>query len=184
MIQSTFVEKYAWISTQEFLLFNSQCYFTPGINLVALTVLIGRKLGGWRGIIASLAGMLLPSATVTCLLTVGYSLVQRNPVVQAVMRGVIPATAGLMLVVGLSTALPQLQAAREVGNIRLMISIVLILVGLAALLLLHLSVIIMLLGTALIAMLLFTPWRGQPAVASPDAHVEAVEKESEEVGND
>ncbi|HCJ32793.1 MAG TPA: hypothetical protein DHV65_00615, partial [Ktedonobacter sp.] len=42
------------------------CIFTPGINLVALTVLIGRKLGGTWGIVVSLAGMLLPSAMVTC----------------------------------------------------------------------------------------------------------------------
>src|SRR5436309_10717278 len=70
LIQRAFIEKHRWLSIEEFTHLWNLCILTPGINLVALTVLIGKKLGGTRGIIASLAGMLLPSAAITCLLAV------------------------------------------------------------------------------------------------------------------
>src|ERR1051326_3891465 len=66
LIQRAFIDKYGWLTLEEFAHLWNLCIFTPGINLVALTVLIGRKLGGVRGIVASLAGMLLPSALITC----------------------------------------------------------------------------------------------------------------------
>lgn len=188
MIQTTFVEKYSWISIQEYMLFNSQCFFTPGINLVALTILIGRKLGGLRGMLVSLAGMLLPSVAITCLLTAGFSLVQNNLAVQAIMRGVVPATAGLMLLVGLKMGWPSFQNARAAGLSRLLISLVLVLACLAALVIWHVTVVVTLLATALIAMLCFTPWRaqevaqGQGEAASPMEEKE--KREDEEVMGD
>src|ERR1700724_3996479 len=68
LIQRTFIEKHSWLTMEEFLHLWNLCLLTPGINLVALTVLIGKKLGGAWGIVASLAGMLVPSAAITCLL--------------------------------------------------------------------------------------------------------------------
>src|SRR6266566_945527 len=73
LIQRAFIEKHRWLSIEEFMHLWNLCILTPGINLVALTVLIGRKLGGAWGIVVSLAGLLLPSATITCLITVGFS---------------------------------------------------------------------------------------------------------------
>src|SRR3989442_15809462 len=69
LIQRAFIEKYKWLSMEEFAHLWNLCILTPGINLVALTVLIGKKLAGTPGIAASLAGLLLPSAIITCLLT-------------------------------------------------------------------------------------------------------------------
>ena len=42
-----------------------------------------------------LAGMLLPSATITCLLAALFVQIEQAPAVQAVLRGVIPATGGM-----------------------------------------------------------------------------------------
>src|SRR5438270_13620423 len=95
LIQRAFVEKYRWLSIEEFMYFWNLCVLTPGINLVALTVLIGRKLGGAWGIAVSLSGLLLPSATITCLLTAGFASMQHVAVVQAMLRGVVPATGGI-----------------------------------------------------------------------------------------
>lgn len=41
---------------------------TPGITILAQTILIGRKVDGARGIIAAVVGMLLPSVIITILL--------------------------------------------------------------------------------------------------------------------
>src|SRR6185437_1204324 len=101
LIRRVFVERRRWVTDEELLGLWNLCQFTPGINLIALTILIGRRLGGPWGILTSLAGMLLPSAAVTCLLAAGFEAIQHSAILHAVLRGVIPATAGIMAVVGL-----------------------------------------------------------------------------------
>src|SRR5438445_2090480 len=82
LIQRAFIEKHRWLSMEEYTRLWSLCILTPGINLVALTILIGRKLGGAWGIVISLAGLLLPSAIITCLITAGFKTVENLPAVQ------------------------------------------------------------------------------------------------------
>lgn len=89
LIQRAFIEKHRWLSIEEFMHLWSLCLLTPGINLVALTVLIGKKLGGTRGIVASLAGMLLPSAAITCLLAAIFKQIEHvaaEPVPEDLLR--------------------------------------------------------------------------------------------------
>src|SRR5438067_9367000 len=57
LIQRTFVEERAWVGADEMGRLWNLCLLTPGINLLALTVLLGRKLGGTWGIVASLVGL-------------------------------------------------------------------------------------------------------------------------------
>jgi chromate transporter len=166
LIQRAFIDKYEWITMEEFVGFWNLCVFTPGINLIALTVLIGRKLGGARGIAASLLGMLLPSATITCLLAAGFKLVQNNSLVQAVLRGVIPATAGVMLLVGLRFAQPLLSLARKEGVLSLLASASIILACAAAIIVFRISVIPVLLCAALVGSTVFTTWRGRGVVTA------------------
>jgi len=140
------------------------CILTPGINLVALTVLIGRKLGGWWGIVVSLAGMLLPSATITCLLAAGFKLVQNTPTVQAIVRGVVPATGGIMLLVGLNFALPLVRRGYKEGVLYLLGGSVLIIACALAVILLKLSVIVIVLGAIFLGALFFSPKQNSPLV--------------------
>jgi len=155
------------------------CILTPGINLVALTVLIGRKLGGAWGIVISLAGLLLPSATITCLITVGFASVQHLSMVQAILRGVVPATGGIMLLVGLNFALPLIRRSysaptrlanaasaasfakarrkEKEGFLYLLASSALIIACALAVIVLKLSVIVVVLGAAFLGALFFSP---------------------------
>lgn len=71
--------------------------FAPGINLIALTVLIGHTLAGAAGVAVSLAGMLLPSAGITVAMTAAYVGVREEPAVQGALRGITPALVGLSL---------------------------------------------------------------------------------------
>jgi chromate transporter len=159
LIQRAFIDKHGWLTMEEFVRYWNLCVFTPGINLVALTVLLGRKLGGTWGIAVSLAGMLLPSAGITCLLTAGFTIIQHVPAVQASLRGIIPATAGIMLLVGLRFAEPLVKVALKEGAVRLVISVMLALACAAALIVLKLPVILVLPGAALLGIVLFTPSR-------------------------
>ena len=155
LIQRTFIEKHKWLSMEEFTYFWNLCVLTPGINLVAVTVLIGRKLGGAGGIAVSVAGLLLPSAFITCLLTVGFKSVEHIPAVQAILRGVVPATGGIMLLVGLNFALPLIRRGYKEGFFYLLISGVLVIIFALAVILLKLSVIVVILSAIVLGALIF-----------------------------
>lgn len=157
LIQRAFIERHRWLSMEEFTHLWSLCLLTPGINLVALTVLIGKKLGGTWGIIASLAGMLLPSATITCLLAVIFTHIERIAAVQAVLRGVVPATGGIMLLVGLNFALPLIRRGYKEGFFYLLGSSVLMIACAVAVIFLKLSVIVVVLGAVFLGALFFSP---------------------------
>ena len=162
LIQRAFIEKYKWLTIEEFLYFWNLCVLTPGINLVALTVLIGRKLGGVWGIVVSLAGLLLPSATITCLLAASFTQIENVAAVQAVLRGVIPATGAIMLLVGCNFAIPLMRRGYKEGIFYLLGSGVLVIACALAVILLKLSVIVVILGAAVLGALFFSPRTGIP----------------------
>ncbi|WP_161982021.1 chromate transporter [Dictyobacter alpinus] len=155
LIQREFVEKRAWMTMEEYTHYWNLCLFAPGINLIGLTILIGRKLGGKTGIFVSLLGLLFPSATITCLLAAGFKEVEQMHSVQAILQGVVPATAGIMLLVGISFAQPQLKRAYKEGPLNLFISLALIALCTLAIIL-QVPVFIVLTVTALLGVLCFT----------------------------
>lgn len=162
LIQRAFIEKHKWLSMEEFAYLWNLCILTPGINLVALTVLIGKKLGGIWGIAISLAGMLLPSASITCLLAAIFLQIENLAAVQAILRGVIPATGGILLLVGLNFALPLIRKGYKEGVLSLLASGVLAIACALAVIFLKLSVIIVILGAALLGALFFSPRSAPP----------------------
>ncbi len=95
LIQRAVVEQRSWISEEEFVHAWALCQAAPGINILGLTILIGRRLGGAPAIAASLLGLLLPSVSATIALTAVYASVRDLSLVQQALRGVVPATVGL-----------------------------------------------------------------------------------------
>lgn len=184
-IQRAFVEERPWVGAAEMGRFWNLCLFTPGINILALTVLIGRKLGGRWGVVASLAGLLLPSAAVTCLLAAGFTVVERSPAIHAILRGVIPATAGIMAVVAYNFARPLLQRGYREGRRSLGVSIAIMLLSALALIVAGLPVVVVLASVAALGAVIFTPWAGHAWFARPAAEREVVtaEREREIVGD-
>ena len=74
------------------------------------------------------------------------------------MRGVIPATAGVMFVVATRFARPLLTQARQEGWGRLVASAIIVLACATALIILKLSVILVLIGAAVTGAIIFTSW--------------------------
>lgn len=175
LIRRAFVERQRCIDDEQFSRFWNLCQFTPGINLLALTILIGRTLGGWRGIVVSLAGLLAPSAAITCALAAGFAAIQHSAAVHAVLRGVVPATAGIMAVVALGFARPLARSARHEGAFASVVSVALVLAGALALIVFKLSAIAVLAGAALAGAVLFT--RGPAVTAEPAAAPRAGESQ-------
>ena len=72
-----------WLDEHEFLRTWALAQIAPGINLLGLTVLIGRHLDGARGVALSLAGLLLPSFAITVIMTAMYASIRDLPIVRA-----------------------------------------------------------------------------------------------------
>jgi len=157
LIQRAFTEKHKWMSIDEFTHFWSLCIPTPGINLVAVTILIGRKFGGIGGIFVSLAGLLIPSAIITCLLAALFQHIETLPAVQATIRGIIPATGAIMLLVGLNFAGPLLRKSSKEGIFVLLASCTIIVLCALAVILFKTPAIVVVLGAIVLGALFFAP---------------------------
>lgn len=157
LIQRAFIEKYGWVSSDEFLRLWNLCQLTPGINLIATAILLGKKLGGTRGIVVSLAGMLLPSATITCLLAAFFLQMRGVVAVQAALRGVIPATGGIMLAVAYNFARPFIREARRARLLYTMTIGAFVLAGALAIIYFNISAIVVIPGLAIVGALLLSP---------------------------
>ncbi len=108
LIRRAAVDEQGWVTGEEFGRYWSLVQLAPGINLLALTVLLGRRVAGLRGMALALTGLLLPSAALTILLTAAYAHSQHLAVVQAALRGIVPAVAGLGLLTAWQIARPLL----------------------------------------------------------------------------
>lgn len=119
LIRAAVVREKAWITEEEFTRYWGLVQLAPGINLLGLTVLIGHRIAGARGIALALAGLVLPSGAITLLLTALYARFAGAPAVRSALTGLIPATVGVGLLTGIDMALPPLKASRQEGQIAL-----------------------------------------------------------------
>jgi len=150
LIQRSFVEDRGWIKMEEFTRMWGVCQLAPGINLIALAMLIGRKLGGGVGVAIALVGMLLPSVSITLIMTAIYSAIRGSAQVQAALRAVIPATIGIGLVTAIKIAIPLLRQGWKRGRGITLFSILTLCASGLALGLLRMPVIVILLAAGLL----------------------------------
>lgn len=115
MIYQTFVVKYAWVTPEAFTQMRAMVEIVPGMNILAVTTLIGWRSFRWLGVFLSLFGLLLPSISITLLMTAFYLSVQDEPLVQSAVRGVVPALVGVSMYTMWRTAQPVLTAGKRAG---------------------------------------------------------------------
>lgn len=122
LIRREAVERQRWLTAEEFTRDWALCLVTPGINLLCMTILVGWRVAGLGGALVSLIGLMLPSVSITIAMTALYAGLQRLPAIQAALRGVVPATVGLGLLLSLGMARPLLAASRREGRASLLLS--------------------------------------------------------------
>ncbi|MBA3946967.1 MAG: chromate transporter [Herpetosiphonaceae bacterium] len=153
LIRQAVVERHGWITEAEFTRDWSICQVAPGINLLGVTILIGWRIAGPLGVALTLLGLLLPSVTITVILTALYSRIQGLAVVHAALRGIVPATVGISLLLVLQLVRPLLTTSRGEGRSSLLVSW-LLLAGSALLVALgHAPVVVVLSGTGAVSAL-------------------------------
>lgn len=127
LIRQTAVTREKWIDNEQFITFWALCQITPGINLLAFAILIGRRTNGFAGALVALAGLLLPSAFLTIAMTAAYHAVQGSPITQRAIGGLIPASIGLGFVTAYGMGRPLLKSGISKGWGMGFVSILLIL---------------------------------------------------------
>jgi chromate transporter len=127
LIRRVAVERYHWITDEEFTRYWGICQIAPGINILGLVILIGFRVSGTVGAMLSLTGLLLPSAAITVALTSIYASIREAPLVRAAIAGVVPATVGLGLGLGFTMVRPLLDDARREGNASTVVAVLVLL---------------------------------------------------------
>jgi chromate transporter len=116
LIRRTAVDRYGWLTDGDFTRYWGICQIAPGINILGLMILIGWRVAGTFGAIFALAGLLVPSAAITVMLTAVYASIKDLAVVRAAIAGIVPATVGLGLLLGYTMVRPLFNAARTEGK--------------------------------------------------------------------
>ncbi|MEP7199349.1 MAG: chromate transporter [Chloroflexota bacterium] len=128
LIQENFIHTHRWLTAEEYARILAMCQITPGLTLIAITIMIGKRLGGWLGIGVSLLGLILPSAAITVGMTAIYASVRDLPPVQAALRAVFAAIVGVSLATTWRNVRPILVNNRKRGSASLLIALA-ILIG-------------------------------------------------------
>lgn len=156
MIRRAVVDQYGWLTAGEFARDWALCQAAPGINLICMTILIGRQVAGIPGALVAVFGLLLPSVAITITMTALYASFRDSTLLQSAIHGVVPATVGLGLLLSASMARPLLAASRRESNFSLVVGVILLVGSAVALLLWQLPVILVLCTAGLIGAL--TAW--------------------------
>jgi chromate transporter len=95
------VERYHWLEPEEFATLLGLGQVMPGPNVMNLSVCVGMKFQGWRGAVIAPLGMMLFPMVIVLALGLAYLHYGDQPVVHALLRGIIAVGAGLIIATGL-----------------------------------------------------------------------------------
>lgn len=133
MMRAVLVEQRRWADASIFRDCWSICQASPGIHQIALAGLLGERVRGLPGMAISVVAFVLPSAFITVLFTAGLVEVEQFPLVQGLLRGILPATGGMTLALATFFALAAMRPGRARYFDLLVVAVAAVLVGVAKL---------------------------------------------------
>ena len=96
LIQREVVDVRKWIDEKEFLNMIALAQAAPGLIAVNSAIFIGHKVAGWKGVIATVLGAVLPSVVIILLIAVFFTQFKHLHTVEAVFKGLRPAVVALI----------------------------------------------------------------------------------------
>lgn len=96
MIEREIVDRKAWIDREEFMNMIALAQAAPGLIAVNSAIFIGWRIGGWRGVIATVLGAALPSFLIILAIAMVFQNYKDLPAVEAVFKGIRPAVVALI----------------------------------------------------------------------------------------
>lgn len=97
LMRAILVNRRKWLTLRDFLQEWTLSRLSLGNHLTALAALIGHRIGGRRGVVLAVTGLLIPSGIITAILTGGFGLIRDQPAIQSALAGIAPVTIGMML---------------------------------------------------------------------------------------
>ncbi len=167
LMRREFVQRYRWLTGDQYNEAFALSKLTPGTNIIAQSIVMGRMMAGAGGVVVSLAGLLAPAFLITTLLAAFITIVQGNRVAGAVLAGIVPATGGLTFAIVVQMGGGQL----GVGWDRVRGIIVMLVCG-ALVGLLHVPVPVILLSMGAIGALFPRIFAMQPPAPAPKSTTE------------
>jgi chromate transporter len=117
-LQREFVDRYGWLSSEEYGLSFALARVTPGTNIVAFCAATGWQILGWAGVAVGVLAPTFPSAVIAVLFTAGYEAWRANPAALAALNGTTAGVAGMMLATVYRLVLPHTDGLRGPGFVR------------------------------------------------------------------
>ena len=96
MIEREVVERKGWIDREEFMNMIALAQAAPGLIAVNSAIFIGWRIGGWRGVIATVLGAVLPSFLIILAIAMLFQDYKDYPAVEAIFKGIRPAVVALI----------------------------------------------------------------------------------------
>lgn len=96
LIQREVVDNQHWLEEEEFMNMIALAQAAPGVIAVNSAIFLGYRLAGWRGLISSVLGAVLPSFVIILLIAMAFRNIREIPQVEAIMKGMRPAVVGLL----------------------------------------------------------------------------------------
>ncbi len=108
-VRRALVRERRWVTDTQFIELLGMAQVLPGPVAFNLTLMIGHRLGGYRGALAAGAGLVGAPLALTFALGIAYAHFGTLPAVQSMLRGMGFVATGLVVsnALGLSTALPR-----------------------------------------------------------------------------
>ena len=100
-LRSSLVVKHGWVDDTTFVELLGISQTLPGLNATNMAVLVGNRLRGTLGAVAALIGVCLPGAVLMAVVGVAFQIERDRRLVEAALKGVAAAAAGLLLVTAL-----------------------------------------------------------------------------------
>ena len=98
MIEAEVVDKYKWVSKEEFLDLIAISQSCPGVFAINISIFIGYKLRKVKGAVVTALGTALPSFLIILAIALFFQRFKDNEVVAAIFRGIRPAVVALIAV--------------------------------------------------------------------------------------
>ncbi len=102
LMKRRFVDELRWIDEQEMLDLTALAQSSPGAIAVNAAILVGWKVGGFSGMVASVLGTIIPPMAILSVISLFYRLFADNRYVELILRGMSCGVAAVILDVSMS----------------------------------------------------------------------------------
>lgn len=106
LVQRLFVEKLHWLEEEEMLNDAAIAQSAPGSVAVNISVIVGKRLAGWGGVLCALIGTAAPPLIILSILSVSYSVFIQSTLVRYLLQGMQAAVIALIINTTLTLCLP------------------------------------------------------------------------------